>query len=238
MKTKNNKTIGLVIPSIENPFYIRCAKQLEIDLRRRGYGLFITFMNGETYEESEAESLTNLSHMRVAGIVFSHRSKANEALVNNLTENGITLLQWPNYAYDNLNAVVMDDNYGMYIGTKHLMEHGHTSILYAGNKERLDGLYRAYREAGRDAGLATIYTYSRNETNATTIANISDLIRERKPTAIFAATDFMGAAAYTLKNLHLRIPEDVSFMLYDDQTWASMMDISVITIRSKVLRGT
>jgi len=54
---------------------------------------------------------------------------------------------------------------------------------------------------------------------------IAGLLREQRPTAIFAANNLLAEAAwYTLRRSGLKIPKDVSLVGFDDVPWMQMVD--------------
>lgn len=229
LKTKSTRTIGLIIPNIENPFYIRLANALEHALRNNGCRLLISFQNHEV-ENDEALILKMMLENQVSGVIFSPRNTLNKELVDACRASKIKLLQLLTMAYEELDAIVMDDKYGMYLGTQNLLANGHRRILFAGNRERMEGVYRAYDEAGIPRSEAILYVYGPKDTMEITVPRLEALLREQKPTAVFVVTDFIGVAMLkAMKQLKLHFPEDISFLMYDDQTWSALMDVSVIT---------
>lgn len=229
LRTRSTRTIGLIIPNIENPFYIRLASYLEQTLRASDCRLSINFHSRDT-ENDERTILKTMIDNQVSGIVFSPHSNTNRDLVSLCMQNNIKMMQILTMAYENVDAIVMDDNYGMFIGTQYLFQNGHHRILFAGNRERMDGVNRAYDEAGIPRSDALIYAYGQRDTMEYTVSRLETLLSEEKPTAVFAVTDFIGIAMYrAMKHMQIHFPEDVSFLMYDDQTWSAMMDVSVIT---------
>ncbi len=230
LKLRKSSTIGFIVPDIENPFYVRLAKCMQSILQSSGYNLILGFVNNGEPALNEAALLQMMADMQVSGIICSPRSTKNAKLISKLASSGIHIMQLLTMAYEAHDAILIDDNYGMYIGTKHLLELGHERILYAGNRERLGGMYRAFREAGLKFPDELIYIYGRNDTVDSIAPEMVAMIQAQKPTAIFAVTDFVGVAVYNaLKLLNLTFPNDVSFLMYDDTTWTAMLDVSVIT---------
>lgn len=224
------RVVGLIIPRISNPFYIQLAQYLEKAFRANGYQLIIRFLSENTSHEDENAALKMMLDMRACGVIFSPHNSDHQEIVQKLLDHDICVLQLLTKAYENTDAIVMDDNYGMYIGTRHLFNIGHKKILFAGNRERMDGVYRAYGESQIKCPEELIYTYGRRESLTDATNKIRNMIQSYHPTAVFAVTDFIGVAVFNaLKALSIRFPEDVSFLMYDDQTWTSMLDISVIT---------
>lgn len=229
LRTKSTRTIGLIIPNIENPFYIRLASVLENTLRDNDCRLSISFLSKDGDKDEQTIIKMMIDH-QVSGIIFSPRSNASKSLIEVCAQNSIKIMQILTMAYEDLDAIVMDDNYGMFIGTQYLFHKGHRKILFAGNRERMEGVNRAYDEAGIPRSNALIYTYGQRDTMEYTIDRLETLLAQEKPTAVFAVTDFIGIAIHrAMKRMQMHFPDDISFLMYDDQTWSAMLDVSVIT---------
>ena len=52
---------------------------------------------------------------------------------------------------------------------------------------------------------------------------------QKKPTAVFAVANWYGRQAYmAMRRLGLHFPEDISFLMFDDLQWTSMMAVDVV----------
>ena len=59
-------------------------------------------------------------------------------------------------------------------------------------------------------------------------AEVAERIRQIRPTAILAISRQAEAAWHALTQLNLRVPEDVSLLVYDDVNWVRMLDITAV----------
>lgn len=56
------------------------------------------------------------------------------------------------------------------------------------------------------------------------------LVERHRPTAIIAVAEYFGLVTFSaLTQLRMRIPEDISLIVYDDTPWTRAMGISVMT---------
>lgn len=155
----NNKSnlIGLIFPSLTNPFQMELISHLERILSRQGYKILIC--NSHHNQEEEKNFLTMLRRHQVEGVI-----------VNSMNEN------LADYLIPDLNIVSIDrkinetipviscDNYaGGYLASQHLISQGCKHILYIGtitsdNKVDMDAdkRYQAYKDSIASAGLKPI----------------------------------------------------------------------------------
>ncbi|KAB8291928.1 LacI family DNA-binding transcriptional regulator [Bifidobacterium avesanii] len=133
---------------------------------------------------------------------------------------------------------VQADNWsGGLFATRHLIELGHRRIATITGPEnamcsaaRLDGYRAALREAGIEADPQLVrhgrFQVEDGERLATEL-----LSSPRRPTAIFAQSDFIAMGVYrAAKELGLTIPEDLSVVGFDDIQTAAYMGPALTTI--------
>lgn len=120
----------------------------------------------------------------------------------------------------------------------HLAELGHRRILHlGGNPELASGVVREkdYRQAMVDAGLKpdVFWAHFRLEDAARAVR---DRMRgSRAPTAIYCANDPMAMVVLrTLRELGLRVPEDVSVVGYSDLMMAHLADPPLTSVNERL----
>lgn len=155
----NNKSnlIGLIFPSLTNPFQMELISYLERILSRKGYKILIC--NSHHNQEEEKNFLTMLRRHQVEGVI-----------VNSMNEN------LADYLIPDLNIVSIDrkinetipviscDNYaGGYLASQYLINQGCKDILYIGsitNDKQVDmdanKRYLAYKDSIKLAGIKPI----------------------------------------------------------------------------------
>jgi LacI family transcriptional regulator len=129
------------------------------------------------------------------------------------------------YASDSeLSSVVPAEVAGGHTATEHLLNAGHRRIGYVNGepwqdaaRDRLKGYRMALATA--DLPFAPELVREGDWSSGSGFENTLSLMREpNPPTAIFCANDLMALGAIeALKQLGLRVPEDVSVLGYDDQ---------------------
>lgn len=236
LTTKSTKNIGLLITDITNPFFPELVRGAEETASESGY----TILLGNTSESIDKETsyLEFFSRGPVDGVIISASRISNEHIIS-LAEEGLPIvvinriLEHPKISY-----VSTDMEKGGYIATKHLIELGHTKIAFINGpshseaaERRLSGYKKALAESKiRYNSKLVSFNVPVAESGykeATRLLNTED-----PPTAIFTYNDLMAFGVIrAVKDLGVRIPDDLSIVGYDDIFFSSFTDPPLTTIR-------
>ena len=229
LKSKKSRTVGLIVSDIDNPFYSIVTRVLESELKRAGYRLLLSYSHEN--DEQELEDLMLLASSRVEGIIFTPTGVRNKSFIQSLQQQNIALMQLYRVAYKDIDSIVIDDEKGAYMATKHLLQHGHRDILLLSVDSPISpDRSKGYRAAFAESNLAC------NESMIMHLPfqiDLSDMIarriKETSPTAIIAATNVIGMIVVKIcKEMNLKLAHDISLIMFDDVPWASLLDITAI----------
>ena len=228
LKLQRTNTIGLVIADITNPFYAELAAGVLSSAKKWGYHVILAAMDEEPAQEEEY--LNVLMEKRVAGILAVATGQ-NSRLWREAIDLGIkvVLVDRKVASSPDADAVLLDNVKGGYDATAYLIALGHRRIgIISGplstttGQGRLHGYYKALEEAALpiDPELVQMVSFKRQSG----IQAMEQLLAVRKPpTAIFASNNLHGEAAmFALRQRGIRIPEDISLIMFDDVPWASL----------------
>lgn len=239
LRTRQSRTIGLLIGDVENSFYSVIAKHVEWVAREGGY--HVVLCNGDDDPPTEREYLELLEGMHVAALIVTPTSKNRRHLAR-LMQKGIVIVQVDRRVERlEADAILVDNEAGARSAVAHLIEAGHTKIgILAGEldvntaAQRLEGYRRALQEHGITIRDPLIKAGSFHREHA--IEDATELIRARPtPTAIFAANNILAEATLiALDQQGLRVPRDVSVVAFDDVQWMSMVDPPVTAVRQPI----
>ena len=118
---------------------------------------------------------------------------------------------------------------------EHLIRHGHTRIAFLGRRE-LRNRYAAYRIALETYGLPFYPELTLFDRNAVSVEVGALLIRQllalpSPPSAVFCGTDKLAIGAMqTLRELKVKVPEEISIVGFDDISAASTCEIPLSTV--------
>jgi LacI family transcriptional regulator len=164
LKKHQTNTIGIVIPDISNPFFMKISKGIEDIVQSSGYNLI--FASADENPAKERKMLQVLFEKRVDAIVLA-TSGENEEFINRIKTAGIHVIlvdrKLCNESYK-LDYVVEDNIEGAYQLTKYLLEKGHTrigvingSLTVSTGYERFEGYNKAISEYKVNSGPEYIY---------------------------------------------------------------------------------
>lgn len=222
LKNARTQTVGIIIPSIDNYFYLDILKYIELSLHSRGYRLLVSFIQYGGYDEKAALSTMRDSH--VDALIFSPRNTDNRALVEDMQKE-MFVMQLFTAPYEEISSLVMDDVYGAELGTSHLLSLGCRKILYVGGDNRVEGYYNALKKAGIEPDDALV---------SLDWSITSDAVREKivtlNPDAVMAVARQAETAWCAITSLRKEkgIAWDIPFIAYDDVNWVRMFDITAV----------
>jgi LacI family transcriptional regulator len=172
------------------------------------------------------------------GLVVMSLAMAKED-ARRLHNNGIETVLVESWQ-DQLNCICIDDLRGGMLAAKHLVNQGHTRIGFLGDiepperyaihpvKTRLTGFKGALEEAGLSLPRSHIVRASYTQAGVQQAARAL-LTLPHPPTAIFAASDIQAVNVMKVaRQAHLRIPEDLAIIGFDDIDLAELMDLTTI----------
>jgi LacI family transcriptional regulator len=222
LRIRSTRTVGMVFPDIENPYYASVISGAEDVLQTAGYSLLLA-----NYGEDPKREQTQLATLRaehVAGILFAASSKPSadyEAALNA----GIALVAVSRIP-DGLNVdlATVSNQAGARQAVGHLISLGHQRIGFidgpaslSTTRERQAG----YAQALRDAGLTVsrdLIIYSDFFHRAAGFDAVSKLLNSpKKPSAILVLSNNMVLGA--LEALHgrgLEVPKDMAIVGFGD----------------------
>jgi LacI family transcriptional regulator len=221
LRSSRTKTIALVLTDIRNPFFTTIASGVEDTARLQGYA--VMFCSTYESELEEAEYLRVLIERRVEGVLLVPAFGASGS-VRLLQEHHITTVLLDRHVRDvDVDEVRADSRGGAYAAVRHLLDLGHRRIAILTGPEgvstsadRVLGYREALLETCPDGRCSQIAYGEFNEASGHAMT-CQILARKTRPTAIFAANNFIAFGAIrALGEAGLRIPEDMSMVVFDD----------------------
>lgn len=221
MVSKHTSTVGIVMPGTFNMFQRQLFSTIEHHLEQFGY--HTSFYFASTDLEGERSCLKRLKADRLDGIILLHEIELVE-FNQYLQENKIptVLVTFERNGWK-ATSIHISEQEAALAAVNHLIKLGHTRIAYLGgtkysfSKDRLQGYRKALEEASLsydDRLIVNSETYSLE--GGSTAAKLL-LERDVDFTAIFAITDELALGAIrTLSDHHLKVPDDISVIGFDN----------------------
>ena len=228
--------LAFLIPDSGNPFLAEVARGIE-DVAISA-GLVVVVCNTDGSTQREAHYARVLSEMRVAGAIAMAVSAGENAL-RRLESSGARVVVLGEQVGSGFAAIDLENAYGGYIAMRHLLDLGHTNVLFIGGPgagPQLDDRYRGARRACTERGLSAEMPIQINADGNTTQARSTvaaeALRRYPEMTAALCANDLIALALRSVAvDAGLRIPEDLAIVGYDDIEQADSSPVPLTTVR-------
>ncbi|WP_124067727.1 LacI family DNA-binding transcriptional regulator [Clostridium sp. E02] len=220
--TRQTKTLGLIIPDIENLFFSKLAKTLEMEVRKKGYALVIVNSN-DSYEE-DGLLIDLLISRGIDGLFLVISNEAylhQEELEGKLTHLPVPFVMIDRVMDFTCNKVYFDNVTGSYLATNYLLEQGHRRIscicnTYISNNalSRINGYRMAMEEYGIKVPKEYIIPANYRMEGG---YQAGEQIMKTDCTAIFVSNDMMALGLLKkFMECGVRVPEDYMIVSYDN----------------------
>lgn len=237
LTAKKTWTIGMVLPTISDPFMGRVVEGVEQAAIEAGFNVFISTSQNDRQREIEVVAM--LQKRRVDGIIViaSHLFDGWPRAVHH-SRVPVVMIDEQNPG-ENMHFVAVDDRSGARIAVEHLLALGHRRIGYVGvsnrpqsNQYRLKGYQDALQAAGEAVDPALIITVDDvMEHGQIGEASLEPLL-VAGATAVFCYNDTtaIGLLAACARS-GLTIPEQLSIIGFDDIDMAAYTLPPLTTMR-------
>jgi LacI family transcriptional regulator len=221
LRSKRTKTIALIVADITNPFFTTVARGVEDAAAPRGYGAM--FANTDESELEEIAYMRMLAQRRIDGVLLVPTGHSLAALRLIRSQRIPSVILDRRVSAQRLDLVQCDSEGGAYSLVHHLIELGHRriAVISGGRRistsvDRVTGYKQALAEAGirLDSDLVRFDGYNLEAGYRRTLELLA---LKPRPTAIFAANNFIAYGSQrALREAHLRVPDDMSLVTFDD----------------------
>jgi LacI family transcriptional regulator len=236
---RRHKSVGVVIPSLTNPYYAFFAETIFREAHARGFQVLLGNSFGDTVEEEKC--LRSFLEYSVSGVILNASDDSQPTILTNwlplFISRGIPLIVagWPVADLSGW-EIRIGNVAGMKRLVNHLVSKGHTRIAFLsskvetlGHRERLYGFTLAMREHGLDATQVRFGAFTAESGRDLAL----DLLKlNPRPTALVAVNDVMALGVYQAAyELGLNVPRDVAVAGFDDIPLSRLVRPSLTTVR-------
>ena len=239
LKTNRTGIIGLITPEIANDFFMNIARSIEEYLKGFGYSLIICNTNESTSEEINRAEL--LVEKCVDGVIVIPSSNSGSHF-SILKDAGIPVVLADRLTSDfNADAVVVDNQKGVYMAVSYLIARDHNRIAFIGGspelsnaRERYEGYLQALKEykLAKDDKLVLIGDF-----HVDSGFNLMKQLMELPdpPDQVFIANNFMhmGAIKYIIANGY-NPDSSPRIGSFDDLELSSILGYASVTVAQPV----
>jgi len=234
LRTDRTCTVGIIVDNIISPFSPTIIRGIQDYLHE--YHYFSVIINADWDPAAETKAIHDLISRSIDGIIFveSWLREASPAL--DLANKPYVFVHRV-FSGGARNSVLVDDRYGARLAIDHLADLGHRRIAFIKGPEGWDATtnrFIGYQETLARRGLRyepALVQEGDWELPGGFAAAQTLLALPERPTAIFAANDFMALGAiYAIQEAGLRVPNDIAIVGYDDREIARLSRPTLTTV--------
>ncbi|HLT91760.1 MAG TPA: LacI family DNA-binding transcriptional regulator [Woeseiaceae bacterium] len=231
-----NKLIGLVLPDIQNPFYVDVVRGVEECAYEYNFAVMIG--NFAQDERKEKMYLDVLQSESVDGLIVAP-SHGRDQHIARVMENGYTVVCIDRGLIGmEVDIVKVNNEAGAFGAIEYLIGLGHTRIAHITGHpdipttaERVAGYERAMAKYGVEVDPELIKSSNSDyQSGASLMRELLEL--PNPPTAVFTANNLLTLGA--LKTIHeseRTIPDDISVVGFDDMYWSMSLNPPLTAVR-------
>lgn len=241
------KIIGVVVPNLVTHYYSAVLDGIEDEASKAGYSV----ISANSHEDcvTEAKAIDNFIGLHVEGIIACLAQDTTDySHFEEISDMGIPLVFFGRTCLtETFSSVTANGDEAAQMATNHLIETGSRRIAFIGGPNHLDMVRRrkhGYLEALREHRIPIereLVACGKIDYQVALDAAKNLLGREDRPDAILAFNDIITFAAFTaIKEMNLRIPEDVALIGFTDDLHAAYVtpQMSVIEDQSYKMGAT
>ena len=217
LRSQSTKTIAVVIGSIRNTYSTALVYAVEKEAQKKGYNVLICTTHEDI--EKELKHLKDLNSKKVDGVILMSAYRADGSMDEGINRD-----------------VIQSENFdASYKATQYLLNMGHKKIgiIATSNFSTVQERIKGYRAALTDAKVKF------DEALIASVDELSDkmsrkvchnFLKEHSDvTALYILNNSLcSGVLLDLKERHMKIPQDISLLVWDDEEYNELLDITTI----------
>ena len=237
LRSQTTKTIAVIVGSIRNTYSTELVYAVEKEAQKKGYNVLICTTHEDI--EKELKHLKDLNSRKVDGVILMSAYRADANMDKKYKEFYISKLPivFVDRNIPGINRdVIQSENFdASYKATKYLMDMGHRKIgiiatsNFSTVQERIKGYKAAFANAGIEYDESLIASV--DELSDKMSRKVCHEFLEEHPdiTALYILNNSLcSGVLLDLKERQMKIPQDISLLVWDDEEYNELLDITTI----------
>ena len=237
LRSQTTKTIAVIVGSIRNTYSTALVYAVEKEAQKKGYNVLICTTHEDI--EKELKHLKDLNSRKVDGVILMSAYRADANMDKKYKEFYISKLPivFVDRNIPGINRdVIQSENFdASYKATKYLMDMGHRKIgiiatsNFSTVQERIKGYKAAFANAGIEYDESLIASV--DELSDKMSRKVCHEFLEEQPdiTALYILNNSLcSGVLLDLKERQMKIPQDISLLVWDDEEYNELLDITTI----------
>jgi len=237
LRLKKNQSIGLIVPSLANPFFSTIASIISKAFYNRDYSVYM--IDCDENQDIEKETINKISAQNMDGLIVIPSGNEYEHLERIISIKLPTIFI-DRYFEDLPVPFVSTDHFqGALWAVELLVKNGHKKIAcIQGNPTVVSSTERVkgYRAGIEKHGLLFEYVGGHEFTREAGYEEMECILQlEDRPTAIFALSDTISLGVLeALKEQGCSIPKDFSLVSFDNSQYLDYLECPITSIAHPV----
>ena len=242
LKTNRSQVIGVIVSRIDNPYFGEIIQGIEETINKHGFSLVIASSFRDPNKEKTI--IQTFARQSVDGVVIctSSFNEENSRILNQFEIPCVVINNETPQKFD-LSLEHDDLSAGGQVA-RYLMDLGHTHLAYIGdatatriNNERQQGFIDELNRNRKNIEPQIIIHSSGRQIENGEEAMMRLLRIQPYPTAVFCFNDLMAIGAIKkIKDNHLRVPEDISIVGFDNIPYSAYISPALTTFNQPKLK--
>ncbi|MBC5838605.1 LacI family DNA-binding transcriptional regulator [Flavobacterium muglaense] len=238
LRTKESKTIGLIIPEVMHHFFSNIINAIIDEAEKKGY-LVIILQSNESLE-LEKNQIELLINKRVDGILLSlSKESNNDAHIQEVINRKIPLVMFDRIAkLSNCSKVIIDDQKAAFDAVQHLIDKGCKKIAHFRgplNPQISIDRYIGYKKALEKNNITfdSKLIYTCEDITFQEGIDYARLMIEEHPDVdgIFAITDLVAVGAMSYFNeVKIKVPEQIKIIGFSNWFMSQVVTPKLSTV--------
>lgn len=233
LRTKQSKTIGVLVPQFDTLFFVEVVKSIEDVLYSHGYNMLLSTSHEDL--EREQKGVQSLLGQRVAGLMITSSARDQEFLPQNIDTPVVKMYE----SNDKKDHYIYVDNYiSGYLLSKHILERHLYPVACVGYgtypdtiRERFSSLISYMEESGHPILKEAIISNPIQSFESGYQSTIELIKKGVEFRSIFACTDVVALGVLrALSENGFSVPKDVAVIGYDNTPLAKMSLPALTTV--------
>lgn len=215
LQGKKTHLVGVIFPTIKNPFFAELVDEIEKQLFDHGYKIILCNANYD--KEKERNYLRMLLANQVDGIIAG----AHNLGIEEYDQLGLPIVSFDRKLSNNIPIVSCDNYRGTTIATEELYQAGCRHIYFLGNSRRIgnptDERLAAYEDTVAHLGLSKhVHSIAFSDSVNLKQVAIQDILSKRVADGIVTTDDLTAVLVLDeAKRLGISVPQDLKVIGFD-----------------------
>lgn len=234
LKGAPTNTIGLIIPTVADPFFSSAAAAIQEVAGQ--HGTLVLLSASENDPRKEEQEIRALIRRRVDGLIIAPSAGCSSSFFEDASVPVVCFDRTIQNA--DLTAVLADNYGGARAAVEHLIERGYKRILCVGGYGGLltsQKRFQAYQDVVTQSGLPYLAELEAEDFVSTQSAILRHVRGPERIDAIFSTKNTTTVHIFKiLKELGIRIPGQIGLIGFDDFDLADALDPPISVVRQPI----